>query len=157
MSSLPEYSPKVSTPVISLCWDQIHFLVDQASNKSKFCFLDVQQRSMIMFSFIFWKFRIYYHLAMAPTTVFFSPSLSLMRLVSSERKSGRGWGKGDEVESEAVIHRVIMRQRQKYMMFLVQRLKLIEGGSTSTQLSTRLAPISYQSLQNCYSQINHID
>ena len=66
---------------------------------------------------------------MAPTMAFFSPSLALMRLVSSERKSGWGWGwgRGDEVEGEAVIHRVIMRQRQKYMvllkyiMFLVSR------------------------------------
>ena len=37
----------MSTPVISFCWDQIHFLVDQASNNSKFGFLDVQERSMI--------------------------------------------------------------------------------------------------------------
>ena len=64
---------------------------------------------------------------MAPTMVFFSPSLALMRLVSSERKSGWGWGwgRGDEVEGEVVIHRVIMRQRQKYMVLLKYTMFLV--------------------------------
>ena len=55
---------------------------------------------------------------MAPIMAFFSPSLALMTLASSEKKKGWGWGRGDELEGEVVLQRAIMRQRQTYMVMM---------------------------------------